>query len=820
MTRVKYWCNLFVLLLTLVDSLLYAEGTCFGSSCSGWLCHCEETVRGRYSTYKKKSCPLQSSDSPLTCPESSTRCDSHSKDGLEWRWKGPGCQIGNVAYSKSVTLSSTGSSWYAPRLCTDGRASNTFCETRQEDNPWLLIDLGSKHVVHYVNIWQKRSISCHAKWNLIQSRVGDRKDVGNALCANYTRVGRCTKKTEKRCDEALVGRYVSVQVLGYDRLRFSEIEVTGFKYIDPNECTYPGSFGCMADARCNLNVPNRVDYLTGYCHGGCSANYMGEFCNKEFVNTTGMEFVSRLNSIIVNVSGIQYTDNVDSGNGRIRVGYRLLYKKWGAKDWIVASTEPPAEPGDDPNKVKPLRQKVVTGLEANTFYEFAVALRKIKANLNSTLLSGGKPTYTLCHEPLVGPQVTGLRQDVSEDTFIVQIERESLGPVQRRCSVPGTMYAVFLSSATKPTWENYGPVIRIRDLKPYTKYRLKVGIKNRGNANFVFGKIREFFTGSAVTQVTATNTSSGAVKIAWNVPEPLQNLRFKFTGRYRLRNFIACPQRRLDTYQKLRDRYPFPTKINELEVFGLKGHAVYEMTVKPVALDESILDREAVTINVTTAATAPEGTPDRPFVMPERLDLDTVKEKTLARVTFHDIPCDKKNGQFTGFHYKLYEKDTGELIQDNVTMREERFILSDLKPFTEYLLSYSWTSRAGESLQSETNQFKTDETILLRVQIKLELAERDGNSDTGFTVEFYHDAIVPGVLLKYALQCGETTSAGVEPGKPTLSYWDVDKSVKKLPIQVDDLKPVTWYGCRASARSKKGWGPASPYVYIQTAPRD
>ncbi|XP_074653559.1 uncharacterized protein LOC141907720 [Tubulanus polymorphus] len=181
------------------------------------------------------------------------------------------------------------SSYSSQRYCFDGAVSGRYCETRREHNPWIIVDLGAKHVVQAVDLYYSTRYSngyCSSyrrglKWSLLQSRVGDGNDLHNPICTNFTDVVYgCGNHVFKQCDESLIGRFVSVQIMAYERLKLAEIVVIGFKYIDPNECTYPGSIGCMTEAQCNINVPNRVDYLTGYCHGGCNANYIGKYCDK------------------------------------------------------------------------------------------------------------------------------------------------------------------------------------------------------------------------------------------------------------------------------------------------------------------------------------------------------------------------------------------------------------------------------------------------------------------------------------------------------------------------------------------------------------
>ncbi|XP_074653557.1 uncharacterized protein LOC141907719 [Tubulanus polymorphus] len=709
--------------------------------------------------------------------------------------------------------------------CVDGTTSD-YCETLKERNPWLIVDLGSRYVVHEVIVWYRTYTAytgyCSIKkrklrWRVVQSRVGDSNNLTNPLCANYTDVKyECGNHVSKRCNEALVGRYVSVQVIDFQRLKLTEVQVIGFKYIDPTQCTYPGSFGCMAEAQCNLNVPNRVDYLTGYCHNGCNANYIGQYCDKEFKLTYTMKLVSQIHSVNVTISNPRVPNgNMDSGKGSIRVGYHILYRKVGDKDWIVGATEPPAKPGASIYVIASKRDIVISGLTANTQYEFTATAWKIDADLSSTLTEDTRKSYvyTLCHEPLVGPDVASLKQQRVADSpmYNVYVRHEPLARDQRRCDAPGTIYRIFIQSTTNDTWMNIGQSYNIPGLRPLTKYRLKIGIKHKGNANFVFGKIHEFLTGSAVTHLTAKNTSFG-LNVTWKTPFQLRHLQFNFTGEYRLISQLACPKQKPSQKTK---GCPFPTDINELELVELRSYANYEVTITPVSLnDESNMERESVAFNVTTKQSAPVGTPRPAEVRPQDVSLSTIKETTWASVRFYELSCESRKGNFTGFHYKLYEKNSGELVQENVTMDYEYVYIDGLKPFTTYLLSYTWTNEAGESQRSNSTEFKTDETTLLEVQMKINPVDRN-EDNLDFTVDFTFDQI-RGEVLNYALQCGETTGEGVKPKRPSRSYWNINVSSEHLPFNVYNLKPATWYGCRGSALSKKGWGPSTAYVYVLT----
>ncbi|XP_074662006.1 protein sidekick-2-like [Tubulanus polymorphus] len=385
-----------------------------------------------------------------------------------------------------------------------------------------------------------------------------------------------------------------------------------------------------------------------------------------------------------------------------------------------------------------------------------------------------------------------------------------LNSSQLRCNdTEGVAYELYyqLADSADSEWKafraSYPP-----DMVPYTKYRMKVGAKNKGNAEYVSGESIEVVPGNGVTDLTAMNTSFGRVNVTWKIPNTLKHLKFEFHGRYRLRGRRNSPA--IWAYQW--QISPFPTNNTDMEFVELSPYSTYDVGILAVQLGEgAILRRQYVTTSILTMQSEPVGSPEPPVVIPEKVALKDFQETTYAGVTFSHIPRKNQNGIFGGFYYTLYEKSTGEVVRENITMHTS-ISLKGLKPYTTYVVSYAWTNEAGKSEQSNNTEFTTDEAALLKINITLKQVSLKTRSGSHLLVE-YDQQEGGGKVLKYAAQCGETTGENVQPLRSSKSSWNM-KSFDADENIVYDLKPSTWYGCQGAALSKKGWSRPSPYVYV------
>ncbi|XP_074661395.1 uncharacterized protein LOC141914037 isoform X2 [Tubulanus polymorphus] len=297
------------------------------------------------------------------------------------------------------------SSTHSPAIkCTDGQTVTSggreICHTNLDQDAWIRIDLGTQYVVHEVTLWDRTdATSCDQPWKKrarnLEIRVGNNPSIftSNQKCAYHGPALCGTHKTLACSPGPIVGRYVTVQhknISKAEYLNLAEIEVIGFKYIAPGDCSKgSNSFGCMIECRCNNNSES-CDYLSGICQSGCSQNYIGKWCESElklFSNLTK----SALTDNSVNVSWTAYSGSVvDSGRGTVSVQYQVVYRKISENTWT------------NQESAGVLTHHTITGLTPNTEYKIAVSLQKL---VNSQLISTASQTspilniQTLCAVP-------------------------------------------------------------------------------------------------------------------------------------------------------------------------------------------------------------------------------------------------------------------------------------------------------------------------------------------------------------------------------------------------------------------------------------
>ena len=102
---------------------------------------------------------------------------------------------------------------------------------KQRTSPWLIIDLGTKHYIHHVQI-KNRKYSFSSRSQPFDVRVGDSSKnggVSNDYCVKQGSIA--TVDTLKRfdCPKKLFGRYVSFHTpAGTSLLELCELEAYGY----------------------------------------------------------------------------------------------------------------------------------------------------------------------------------------------------------------------------------------------------------------------------------------------------------------------------------------------------------------------------------------------------------------------------------------------------------------------------------------------------------------------------------------------------------------------------------------------------------------
>lgn len=80
-------------------------------------------------------------------------------------------ELTNVAYSKSVRLSSFASRWHNGFYAVNGMFSD-YIHTLEEKSPWLKIDLGARYQIHEIEVFARSD--CCGKFLIYKMYTVDR----------------------------------------------------------------------------------------------------------------------------------------------------------------------------------------------------------------------------------------------------------------------------------------------------------------------------------------------------------------------------------------------------------------------------------------------------------------------------------------------------------------------------------------------------------------------------------------------------------------------------------------------------------------------
>ncbi|XP_074661301.1 receptor-type tyrosine-protein phosphatase kappa-like [Tubulanus polymorphus] len=837
----------FLLLFILCLFITNTSAKCFGKSCTGWECHCSNTALD--------VCPIkgQNIDGALTCPNPNTACESTIKIPYPWTppgWTGPACQIGNVARGKTVTMSST---YYAHSgsKCVDGRtvsATNTWiggkeiCHTEADQDAWIRIDLGTQYVVHNVTLWDRTDAAgCTAEWSEwkkrarnMEIRVGNEYgtntsiSTSNPICA-YQGPPLCGKNKTSACSTGpIVGQYVTVQHKNIGKaeyLALAEIEVIGFKYIAPGDCSKgSNSFGCMIECYPCYNSES-CNYLNGTCQSGCSQNYIGKWCESEFKLFSPLTKYA-LTDYSVKVSWTAYSGSVvDSGRGTVSVHYQVDYRKISENTWT------------NQESAGVLTHHTITGLTPDTGYKIAVRLQKLG---NSQLVSTASLTspvlnvQTLCADPLNGPKDVRVVSTAVENsntwpqTTNLILAWTALTAAQLQCDVTKTVYQVKYKQLNGQTWTTtvaQPTGHTLTGLEPYTDYEVRVGVKNDVTQKFIYNQTINYQTPTAgnlkletdlpnfyhrdsapgpVTSLTVSRQTNSGFRVTCSTPDKPNGIIIQYRLWYKLLRYKTCPTPAQGGEPK---EISLSSNTAVEHVFtGLKPYAEYEITVS-AETSAGGLDLNKRTVTGITLQSEPTGKPDLADVTVETIPNSVSKPDTYIDATFKDLACENQHGPLKHYRYKLLEKDTMKLVKDGTTSNKQ-FRIDKLIPFTEYELTYNWVNSKGSSEESPSKIFTTDEAVP-GVPIP------EARSAAPNSIIFAWSSPVPPLarIIKYNFMCGNATKNNSDQIQEFIRE-DVEPTV--LTKTVTGLTQNKWYGCQVMAQGKKGWGPWSKKVHFLT----
>ncbi|TXG36066.1 T9SS type A sorting domain-containing protein [Seonamhaeicola maritimus] len=121
----------------------------------------------------------------------------------------------------------------------------SFSSTNIENEPWFDLDLGELKVIDFIDIWNTvelngsdiEPVSSHFKdFYVLISDVPfiDSSLASSRALADYEYLKNSTPVRKFSLNNlGALGRYVRIQAIGYNKLKFAEVEIIGKKYVEP-----------------------------------------------------------------------------------------------------------------------------------------------------------------------------------------------------------------------------------------------------------------------------------------------------------------------------------------------------------------------------------------------------------------------------------------------------------------------------------------------------------------------------------------------------------------------------------------------------------
>jgi len=215
----------------------------------------------------------------------------------------------NFAQGKSATQSSTGFGGAASRA-VDGNTSGNYADgsvthTEAENNPWWQVDLGSIQQIGEIRIWN-RTDCCSERLHDFYVFVSDSPfnsgdltaTINQAGVSSYYNTGSVAAGTDISVGRS--GRYVRVQLPGFNYLHLAEVEVRGGAGVQWLVQDHLGSTRMVVDQTGSLQGVKRYDYApfgeemtAGIRTGGygyIGSNVRQKFDGYERDNESGLDF--------------------------------------------------------------------------------------------------------------------------------------------------------------------------------------------------------------------------------------------------------------------------------------------------------------------------------------------------------------------------------------------------------------------------------------------------------------------------------------------------------------------------------------------------
>ncbi|XP_017785982.1 PREDICTED: tyrosine-protein phosphatase 99A isoform X2 [Nicrophorus vespilloides] len=234
----------------------------------------------------------------------------------------------------------------------------------------------------------------------------------------------------------------------------------------------------------------------------------------------------------------------------------------------------------------------------------------------------------------------------------------------------------------------------VSDLYPYTVYSFRVTAVNEmgpsvpGKESYYMVTLREVPSGKP-TITTAHNISATALHISWRAPT-LDTIHGEFLG-YRI------------TYRP-RDRGADDVQEIYIRDSHVESHTILDLeTYTQYLVSLQVFNPEGLGPSTTVLVMTDEGVPSEPLNL-------TVLNITSESIYLAWSEPEKKNGPITG--YRIYYNSRNITSVQSITSLDPnsslQYNLTDLKPYTEYMILVQASTAKNEGVQSKSVINKTD----------------------------------------------------------------------------------------------------------------
>ncbi|ELU01382.1 hypothetical protein CAPTEDRAFT_227235 [Capitella teleta] len=273
--------------------------------------------------------PCRCNDQATCDPHTGSCSDSQCRGGLpltpddpgRFNWRGPACQIGNVAYGKPSAQSGVYEgmvSGYAVDGVIGGTREAWYhgcAHTDHEDGEaaWLYVNLQSLHQIHNVTVYNTFDSGGYPRMSNFSIRVGNTSDVNqHTECARKWETVGPGGLASLECQEK--GRFVSFRREGGNEINLvtiCEFVVIGEPITKEDQCLWDqclwdqclwdqcvwdqclwyqcckvGYFGHRCTEECGKCKNDACSTTNGHCSDGCQLWFIGDLCKIELRRPT------------------------------------------------------------------------------------------------------------------------------------------------------------------------------------------------------------------------------------------------------------------------------------------------------------------------------------------------------------------------------------------------------------------------------------------------------------------------------------------------------------------------------------------------------